>query len=76
MEISGLHPLCERLPIKAYEVAAICRQALEIYEEHSGQEDPIEELDACDQEFYNCNDPYMSLVVKYARYNKEHFKIR
>ena len=62
--------------IKAYEVAAICRQALEIYEEHSGQEDPIEELDACDQEFYNCNDPYMSLIVKYARNNKEHFKIR
>ena len=62
--------------IKAYEVAAICRQALEIYEEHSGQEDPIEELDACDQEFYNCNDPYMSLIVKYARNNKEHFKIK
>jgi hypothetical protein len=49
---------------------------LEIYEEHSGQEDPIEELDACDQEFYGCNDPYMSLIVKYARYNKEHFKIQ
>ena len=62
--------------IKAYEVATICRQALEIYEEHSGQEDPIEELDVCDQEFYDCNDPYMSLIVKYARYNKEHFKIR
>ena len=62
--------------IKAYEVAEICKKALEIYNEHSGQEDPIEELNECDQEFYNCNDPYMTLIAQYARNNKEYFKIK
>lgn len=61
--------------IKAHEVAEICKKAVEIYNEHSEQEDPIEELNECDNEFYNCNDPYMTLIVQYARDNKEHFKI-
>ena len=43
--------------IKAYEIAEICKKAIEIYNEHSEQEDPIEELNECDEEFYNCNDP-------------------
>ena len=62
--------------IKAYEIAEICKKAIEIYNEHSGQEDPIEELNECDEEFYNCNDPYMTLIAQYARNNKEHFNIK
>ena len=62
--------------IKAYEVAAICKKALDIYNEHSNQGEPIEELNGCDQEFYNCNDPYMTLIAQYARNNKEYFKIK
>lgn len=62
--------------IKAYEVAAICKKAVEIYNKHSEQEDPIEELNECDNEFYNCNDPYMTLIAQYARNNKEYFKIK
>ena len=62
--------------IKAYEIAEICKKAIEIYNEHSGQEDPIEELNECDEAFYNCNDPYMTLIAQYARNNKEHFNIK
>ena len=62
--------------IKAYEIAAICKKAINIYNEHSEQEDPIEELNECDEEFYNCNDPYMTLIAQYARNNKEHFNIK
>lgn len=62
--------------IKAYEIAEICKKAIEIYNEHSGQEDPIEELNECDEEFYNCNDPYMTLIAQYVRNNKEHFNIK
>ena len=62
--------------IKAYEIAEICKKEIEIYNEHSGQEDPIEELNDCDEEFYNCNDPYMTLIAQYARNNKEHFNIK
>ena len=53
--------------IKAYEIAEICKKAIEIYNEHSEQEDPIEELNECDNEFYNCNDPYMTLIAQYAK---------
>lgn len=62
--------------IKAYEIAEICKKAIEIYNEHSGQEDPIEELNEYDEEFYNCNDPYMTLIAQYVRNNKEHFNIK
>lgn len=62
--------------IKAFEVAEICKKAVEIYNEHSDQEDPIEELNECDNEFYNCNDPYMTLIAQYARNNKECFNIK
>ena len=37
--------------IEAYEIAEICKKEIEIYNEHSGQEDPIEELNECDEEF-------------------------
>ena len=62
--------------IKAYEVAEICKKAVEIYNQHTDQGDIIEELNECDDEFYNCNDPYMALIVQYARNNKEFFKIK
>lgn len=62
--------------IKAYEIAEICKKAIEIYNEHSEQEDPIEELNECDNEFYNCNDPYMTLIAQYARNNKEYFNTK
>ena len=62
--------------IKAYEIAEICKKAIEIYNEHSEQLDPIEELYECDEQFYNCNDPYMTLIAQYARNNKEHFNIK
>ena len=60
--------------IKAYEVAEICKKALEIKKQHPDQDEPIEELDECDNDFYNCNDPYTTLTVQYARNNKESFK--
>lgn len=62
--------------IKAYEVAEICKKAVEIYNQHTDQGDIIEELNECDDKFYNCKDPYMALIVQYARNNKEFFKIK
>ena len=61
--------------IKAYDIAKICKKALAVYAEHSEQEDNIEELGEYDNAFYKSKDPISELCVKYAKENKEYFKL-
>ena len=61
--------------IKAYDIAEICKKALAVYAEHAEQEGIIEELNEYDKAFYDSKDPICELCVKYAKENKEYFKL-
>ncbi len=59
--------------IKAYDIANLCKKALDIYSEHSDQDEPINELNECDEAFYVSTDYITALCVKFAKDNKEQF---
>ena len=61
--------------IKAYDIAEICKKALAVYEEHSEQDDIIEELNEYDNAFYESKDAICELCVKYAKENKKYFEL-
>ena len=61
--------------IKAYDIAEICKKALAVYAEHSEQDDIIEELEEYDNAFYKSKDAISELCVRYAKENKEFFKL-
>ena len=62
--------------IKAFDIAKICEKALAIYAEHAEQEDPIEELNECDDAFYASTDAICDLCAQYAREHKDNFKLK
>jgi len=62
--------------IKAFDIAKICEEALAIYAEHAEQEDPIEELNECDDAFYASTDAICDLCAQYAREHKDNFKLK
>ena len=61
--------------IKAFDIAQICEKALKIKAEYEGPEEGvIDQLDECDDAFYQSEDNIDSLLVQYAREHRDQFK--
>lgn len=60
--------------VKAFDIAAICEQALAIHELQLEEEEEMKRLGDCDNAFYASKDNLTQLMVQYARENKEFFK--
>ena len=60
--------------VKAFDIAAICEQALAIHELQLEEEEEMKRLNDCDNAFYASKDNLTQLVVQYARETKEFFK--
>ena len=60
--------------VKAFDIAAICEQALAIHDLQLEEEEEMKRLKDCDTAFYASKDNLTQLLVQYARENKEFFK--
>lgn len=60
--------------VKAFDIAAICEQALAIHDLQLEEEEEMKRLNDCDTAFYASKDNLTQLLVQYARENKEFFK--
>lgn len=60
--------------VKAFDIAAICEQALAIHDLQLEEEEEMKRLNDCDTAFYASKDNLTQLLVQYARETKEFFK--